>query len=333
MKKSPVIVISVCVLFILVFFLGPRASFDPVESPVITPLSISLDSLDLYVHLKDLGVPDLKPNNESRIRWADSIRKTRYSLVYLHGFSASPLESHLVPFEVADRYGMNLYIPLLTGHGRDDIESFADLQPNDLVSDAKEAIAIGQLIGEDVIVMSCSTGSTLSIYLAGGNLEMIDALIMYSPNIAIYNKMATLLTGPWGNQLLNALQGTYRLPDSTGTPEIPEYWTTTYRNEGLIALQDLLDQTMTTSIFKEVEQPYFLGYYYKDEENQDHVISIEAVKRFDESTNTPTDQKQLVAFPEAGAHVITHPQKSKSVEEVKERTFEYIESVLKIAPR
>ena len=39
----------------------------------------------------------LKPNNEARIIWADSGKaKTEYSIVYLHGFSAS----HLVPLRL-----------------------------------------------------------------------------------------------------------------------------------------------------------------------------------------------------------------------------------------
>lgn len=332
MKKAPLIVITGCFLVISIFFLGPKVTFTPLEDPGVALWDISLDSLDLYVHLKGAEVPGLKPDNESRIIWADSIRKTHYSLVYLHGFSASPLESHPLPFEVARRYGMNLYLPLLAGHGQDNKDSFKELQPNDLVKDAKEALAIGQLLGEDVIVISCSTGSTLAIYLAGANKELVDALIMYSPNIALYNRMAKLMTGPWGRQILLGVAGEYRLPDSTTTAAGHQYWTTTYHNEGLIALQSLLDQTMKQEVFEKVEQPYFIGYYYKNEKEQDKTISVEAIRRFDEQTGTPDRLKRLVAFPDAGEHVIANPIKSKSVAAVRDSTFQFMEAVLSLSP-
>ena len=42
---------------------------------------------------------------------------------------------------------MNLYMHLLEGHGKDDIESFATTTPAQLVNSALEAIAIGKKIG------------------------------------------------------------------------------------------------------------------------------------------------------------------------------------------
>lgn len=327
MKALKIIAIIIAIPAMIYFF-GPKPVAEPVEDPVITGWNISLDSLDQYVKQKDLGIPDLKPNNESRIAWVDSIRKTRYALVYLHGFSASPLESGSAPFDLAKRFGMNLYLPLLPGHGRANINSFKELKPNELITAAKEAVAIGQLLGEDVIVMSCSTGSTLSIYLAGANPEMIDALIMYSPNLHLYDPMAGLITGPWGEALVKSIAGEYynleHVPDSITDP----YWTPTYSSNGLIALQQLLDETMTPEVFSKIKQPYFIGYYFKNEEEQDHTISVPAILDFDKQTSTPADEKELVAFPEAGAHVIGNPLKSNQAAEVVEKTILYAEETL-----
>lgn len=332
MKKIIAAIVLMIVALTAVYFSGPRKNFEKLVSPHITLLDISLDSLDRYVHSKEADVLNLKPDNRSRIIWADSMRKTRYSLVYLQGFSASPMESHPVHLDFARRYSMNIYLPLLSGHGRDDRESFLDLQPNDLILDAKEAIAIGQLIGEDVIVMSCSTGSTLAIYLAGANAEVIDALIMYSPNIQLYAPTAKLITGPWGRNILLAITGPYHLPKEGSSGDALKYWTTTYRNEGLIALQSLLQQTMTDDVFEKIKLPYFAGFYYKNEEEQDKTISVAAIRMFDAKTTTLAEQKVLRAFPEAGEHVIANPLKSNSAEEVKLATFNFAEEVLGLVP-
>lgn len=321
-------VVFICLL--IAYLVGPKVQYGDIASAEIEPWTISLDSLDQYVKIKDLGVRKLKPNNESRIVWADSIRKTRYSVVYLHGFSASPMESDPVHFEFAKAFGFNLYLPLLPGHGRNDRESFADLEPNDLIFAAKEAIAIGQLLGDDVIVMSCSTGSTLSIYLAGANQELIDALIMYSPNIALKDPTAQLITMPWGVQIMKAVAGDYWNPDGDGEGDGLKYWTTTYRTEGLLALQTLIDETMSPEVFEKVTQPYFVGYYYKSEAESDPTISTDAILRFDEQTATPAQMKVLMPFPDAGAHVITNPIKSDASVAVLDATISYAESVLSL---
>ena len=320
-------------LLLLVIFLGPRPEFPSLESPKIERLGISLDSLDRFVQEKDLSVSNLKPDNQSMLFWADSLRKTPYSVVYLHGFSASPMESGTFPIEFAKDFGFNLYMPLLAEHGRNDRESFVDLTPNDLIVSAKQAIAVGQLIGENVIVMSCSTGSTLSIYLAGANHELIDVLMMYSPNIAIKDPTAAMITGPWGKQLLKAVSGDYWNPNGRGEGDALKYWTTTYRTEGLIALQSLLDQTMTTEVFGKVTQPMFVGYYHKNEEENDPTISTDAIQDFIKSVATPKSFIVDHPFPNAGAHVITNPIKAENVHEVKDATYLFMTEKLKVYPR
>ena len=62
-------------------------------------------------------------------------------------------------------------------------------------------LLIGRLIGNKVVVMSCSTGSTLALYLAAKNHEWIDGLICYSPNIDTYDQATHLVDGPWGLQI------------------------------------------------------------------------------------------------------------------------------------
>lgn len=317
------------VLFLIagIYFFGPREKFRTID-PVIKPADIEIGEVDQYVKNKDIGIPNLKENNQGRVIWADSTMKTRYALVYLHGFSASPMEGNPVHYQIARKYGMNMYIPRMAGHGLDDKDSFADLEPADLINSAKEAIAIGRLLGEKVIVMSCSTGSTYSIYLASLNPGWIDAMIMYSPNIEIYDKTSRLLTGPWGLQMGRYFLGKYY---ETRT-DFPQFTTETYRTEGLIALQKLLDESMSESIFKGVQCPYFAGFYFRNEDEQDKVVSTDAIRSFHEVTSTPEDQKVLVPFPDVGNHVIPSGLHSKDIESVIMETSTFLEKIMSLEP-
>ena len=59
-----------------------------------------------------------KPNNESKVVFHDSIpKKTPYSILYLHGFSASTEEGNPVHINIANALGANIYLPRLFGHG------------------------------------------------------------------------------------------------------------------------------------------------------------------------------------------------------------------------
>ncbi|MCB9349670.1 MAG: alpha/beta hydrolase [Lewinellaceae bacterium] len=314
-------------LLVVAFLLGPRAHF-PAFDGKMPGIDWAITDLDSIIQTREAAVPNLKPDNQARVIWADSVRRTPYSVVYLHGFSASPMEGDPVHREFASRYGCNLYLARLPQHGIDDAESFKDVTPKDWIDAAAEALAIGHLLGEKVILMSCSTGSTLSIYLAAENPEAVDGLIMYSPNIAIADPAAILLTYPWGLQTARAMVGTYRtIPGFIGW-DAEKYWTVKYRTEGLQALQALLDATMQPRYFEKIRQPLFIGYYYKNEKEKDEVISIEAIKTFFEHTSTLPASKQLVAFPDVNTHILPSRLFSKSLPAVQEATYQFAEKVL-----
>ncbi len=313
------------VLLIGGVFAGPRADF-PALVKELPKLGVSILELDNYIQEKERKIENLKPDNEAQIVWADSVRKTPFSIVYLHGWSASQEEGDPIHEELAKKYGCNLYLSRLAGHGIDSKDSFLKLSPKDLLESAKEALLIGNLIGEKVILMSCSTGGTLSIYLAAEYPELVHAQMLYSPNIHIYSSTTKLLTGPWGSQLGHALIGNYRSFDRP--QEIQQYWTTTYRMEGLICLQKLLDETMKPDIWSKVTQPLFLGYYFKNEEEQDKTVSVEAMLEFYENVLTPAGLKRKVAFPDVGGHVVLSRMRSKDLPSVRKETFAYVEEVL-----
>jgi len=330
MKKFLLISVVIIALLFSGLLLGPKPDFPSFDAN-IEPLNLPLDVLQAQIIENEANTPNVKPDNEARIIWADSLQKTPYSVVYLHGFSASQVEADPIHREFAKRYGCNLYLSRLAGHGTENKENFLDLTPKSLIETAKHAIQVGQLLGEKVIVMSCSTGGTLSAYLAAHNPDLIDAQILYSPNIEIYDGNSKLLTYPWGLQLARWVSGSnYRTIGFTG--ELANYWTNTYRIEGIVALQGLLDETMKEEVFNKISQPLFVGYYYKNEDEQDKVVSVEAIHDFFSKVSTPFEQKSKVAFPNTGNHVISCRLQSKDVETVREKTYRFAESVLGLTP-
>ena len=168
----------------------------------------------------------------------------------------------------------------------------------------EEAIAIGQIIGKSVIVMSCSTGSTLSAILAARNPGSIQSKIMYSPNIDIKDGKLDILSYPWGYQIakMNLGREVLTIPYP---PDRINYWNDAYHIKGLVSLKTLINQTMTKETFKGIDQPLYIGYYYRDEINQDQVVSILRMYDFFNQVSTPPGQKKMIAFPDAKRHVIT----------------------------
>jgi pimeloyl-ACP methyl ester carboxylesterase len=290
-------------------------------------LTLDLRQLDAYIQQKEAKF-SLKPDNEARIVWADSVRQTEYAVVYLHGLSACQEEGNPLHRDFAMRYGCNLYLSRLPMHGETNPDAFQHISPEALMEGAKEAIAIGKLLGKKVIIMGCSTGGTLGLYLAQNDPEIV-ALMLYSPNIDIANPASELLTAPWGQQIAELVSGG-KYHKWEASPAQQAYWQTQYRIEGLSAVKSLVEQTMTPTVFQQVKQPVFMGYYYKDEKHQDEVVSVDAMLKFFDQLGTPNELKRKMSFPTAGAHVICGKLFSKDVETVKAESFKWAEEVLKL---
>lgn len=323
-----------CLMFLGVIFLyavGPRSTYKKVDG-TIEKMTIPLASLDQVIAQKEEKITQLKPNNQARIIWYDSIpTKTIYSVVYLHGFSSSQEEGAPIHEDFARRYGCNLFLSRLEDHGRSDTNSFINLTPHNYVESAKEAIAIGNIIGEKTIVISCSTGSTLAAYLSAENPDLIWANIMYSPNIDLYDPTSAALTWPWGKQIAEMSFGGEH-NRITYSPAAAQYWNSIYHLNGVLAVKSLINQTMIPEIFQKIDQPLLLGYYYRNEVDHDKVVSVEAMKDFFMQANTPMDRKIMVAFPDAGRHVIASHVLSNDIKGVKKETFRFAEEILGLEP-
>ncbi len=314
-----------------VYFLGPRQKI-PVLEAGLPELNIPIEELDRHVADREAEIDNIKPNNKASIFWADSIKqKTPYSIVYLHGYSASAEEGAPLHKEMAKRYGCNMYLPRLYGHGVRSDDVFADMTPEKLMNSAREAVAVGKILGEKVILLSCSTGGTLSFFIASENKE-IHSLITYSPNFDLADKNSEHLIKPWGLQLARMMFGSkYR--EFEANEEVKKYWNNRYRLEGLISLKALVKSTMTPETFQKISQPAFIGYYYKNEEECDKIISIEKIKTLGKKLSTPDEQKRIIAFSNVGSHVINSQLFSQDLESVREETFKFCEEVLGLVPK
>src|SRR6478736_54050 len=115
------ILFSLPVLLIIIYFAGPAPS-TPKWSTVMPVVPQEPATLEQYVADQE-SKHKIKPDNEARIIWFDSTKKkTEYSVVYLHGFSASQEEGDPVHIDFAKKFGCNLFLSRLEDHGIDTVE-------------------------------------------------------------------------------------------------------------------------------------------------------------------------------------------------------------------
>ena len=324
MRILKIVILSIFAL-IVIYFLGPKPP-KPVLNETL-PTVASIDTLDAYI--KAMEAPyKIKPNNEAKIIWADSSKtQTDYAIVYLHGFSASQMEGDPVHQNIAKQFNCNLYLARLAEHGIDTTEDLVNLTADQYWESAKLAFAIGKQIGKKVILMSTSTGGTLALQLAATYPE-IAGLILYSPNIEVFNPAAPLLDNPWGLQIGRAVLKSNYVDIKYKDSAYPKYWNTHYRIEAVVALQNLLEATMTETTFKKIHQPTLALYYYKDEANQDNVVKVSAIQKMMQQIATPSNLKMEMAMPNTGNHVIASPIVSKDIVSVEQATAKFMKEVI-----
>lgn len=320
-------------LLVVVYLLGPKPS-KPELNKDLPSLPTSIASVESFLEKKEAAF-DIKPDNESRIFWAnDSVKeRTKYCVLYLHGFSASWYEGYPTNVEFAEKFGCNLYAPRLFDHGLITEDPLLNMTPDKLWESAKQALMIARGLGKKVIIMSTSTGGTLGLKLAADFPEYVDGLILYSPNIRINDKSVFVLTKPWGLQIGRKVIGSkYRLTNEDFDSKDCQYWNCKYRLEAVVYLRQLTEVTMKKETYKNVATPVFLGYYYKDEDNQDKTVRVDAMLKMFDQLGTDSSNKVKVAFPEAGEHVIACELTSGCVDEVINQTIKFGIEILGLTP-
>jgi len=317
-------------LLVIGYLMGPKPP-TPVYKKDMPAVPEQSAKLEEYILEKE-SAHKIKADNEARIVWFnDSARdKTEYAIIYLHGFAASQQEADPVHRNIAKKFGCNLYLARLAEHGLDTIDAMKKLSADKYWESAKEALAIGKQLGNKVIIMGTSTGGTNALQLAAAYPNDVEALILLSPNIAINDPNAWLLNNPWGLQIATMVVGS-RYIDSEDQRDIyKKYWYPQYRLEAVVALQEMLESSMTKENFSKINEPTLLLYYYKDEVHQDSTVKVQPMKEMLAQLSTPANLKRDIPMPNTGDHVIGSPLKSKDVEGVEREIEKFMIEVLKI---
>jgi len=221
----------------------------------------------------------------------------------------------------------------MSDHGIDTTDALLYMTADRLWKTSKEALAVGEQLGDKVILMSTSTGGTLSLLLASKYPDKVSALINFSPNVRINDPAAFLLNDPWGLQIARLAMGGKERVTGPENDESSKYWNNKYRLEAVVNLQQLVETSMKPDTFKKVHCPSLTVAYYKDEQHQDPTVKVEAEEWMNDELATPKELKRFVKLPNVGAHPLASSIFSKDLESVRKTTFSFAEEVLKLEPK
>jgi len=224
------------------------------------------EGVQVYFESIESAFDDITNGVEKRVVWAEGgyEAKTPYSIVYIHGFSATSEEIRPIPDRIAAQLGANLVYTRLAGHGRDG-EAMAEATVEKWMTDVAEALAAGRAVGEEVIVISTSTGGTLASAAALDETmgSQIAAMIFVSPNFQVNDPFAFLLGLPGVRVWAKWLVG----PEQSFEPKNDQhakYWTYRYPTEAVAPMGALLREVNNLD-FSKANQPALFWYSQDDQ--------------------------------------------------------------------
>lgn len=230
--------LAVIILGAALWVFGP---YEPVNTKVSFDAAALGDDPAAYLAAQEAKFDDIRPGAAKRIVWAgDPGAKTPISVVYFHGFSASAEEIRPVPDRIAQALGANLVFTRFTGHGRSG-DAMAEATAERWMQDAAEAMAVARAVGDEVLVLSTSTGGTIAA-LTALDPEMskgIKGMAFVSPNFGINNPAAPLLTMPAARYWLPSLVGAERSFEPRNEGQAA-HWTTRYPSVAALPLAALV---------------------------------------------------------------------------------------------
>jgi esterase/lipase len=323
--------LGIILVLLLIYTAGPKPPKPNFDIPDIC-LPASINDLDKQINESERLVKGIKPDNQARIIWADSLKKekTKIAFLYLHGFSASQAEGDPVHKDLAKKFNANIYLARLAEQGIEKGDStMINLTADNYEASAEKALDIANILGDEVIVIGTSAGGSLTLFLASRH-SGIRAIVLYSPCVSLYDGTAMILNKPWGLQIARQFTGGLVKKFESESEKHANYWQLHYRIEALVALQNLVSNTMKPENFSKIKCPVFLGYYYKNETEQDNTVSVPAMLKMFDELGTPPGLKQKKAFPDAGAHVIASYIRSKDWQSVERETGKFLIDKVKL---
>jgi esterase/lipase len=301
-----------CFVLGLVFILGPTPKVDlstriktgRFSSSKYAQLSQSQALINMRDDLASLEKlqPDLPAGAEKAIFFSSESRpkKTKYCILYLHGFSATRQEISPVPEDTAKQLHANYHANRLTGHGLSG-EELTSATPYDWMYDTLEAWQIAEQLGEQVIIMCTSTGGTLATWLAQQDVTAgkLAAMIMVSPNFGPKHWAMPLFQMPWSKHwiplITNGTHGWEPTSEAGAT-----FWTYQYPTSVLHDMNALVRAVFRSRV-EHIEVPTL--FIYADEDK-----IVDAKKTDQIARRWGSAVKHRIAFPARpndNNHVIT----------------------------
>jgi hypothetical protein len=207
----------------------PDAKFPPFNAARLTA------DVDPYLAAAEGGFTDIRPGAAKRVagptrRFAIARRWRWFTCMDLR---LQPKKSGNLPDKVAAAFGANLYFAGLCGHGAN-IRAMSEASVSAWLDDLAESLAVGEALGERVVMIGMSTGASL-VTAALGDASFrsrIAARVFLSPSYGISRPDASLLTLPSSSLLARLLLSrTYSFLQANA--EHAAHWTTSYPSSAL----------------------------------------------------------------------------------------------------
>jgi alpha-beta hydrolase superfamily lysophospholipase len=310
------IVLSCFIAFAVIALLGPRptpVSLSEVSyeaNPLVAAAQQSITDLqngnvsseyrqqkiEALVAGIDADVTDelRDPRCKSRLRWYGKAGdRTDTSIVYLHGFSASPDDLHPTLDLLAESMQANLLRIRLRGHGLAN-DGLSAVKSSQWLEDAAIARKIGTLIGRRTLLVGMSTGGSIALLSAMQNPLDLLGLALLSPNFAVRNQGSKILTWPWGRQIAAVVTGSRRHKWVPESPLRAALWTTDYDLSAAAEMQSIVDAVRGLPL-SEMRAPTLVVH-----SNTDNVVSIEEMQAKFAEFGSPI--KQLIPLAGSSRH-------------------------------
>jgi alpha-beta hydrolase superfamily lysophospholipase len=252
------------VLALAVYFLGPTNEFGPDAPAERAQPPAELMQLPHWLAEQEAQWHDIREGLAKRVTWMQTVgERTPWAVVYVHGFTASRLETYPLAMQVAQALGANVFETRLAGHGRTP-DAMGEPTVQDWLADIHEALTIGRQLGDRVLVMGVSTGATLATWQALRPEGQSDvAYVLISPNYGPKLKKAEIVNMPWGRELALKIEGPMRTGEPRNEAEA-HAWTSSYPTQAVFPMMALVKRIRESDL-SQLIAPVLMLYSPADE--------------------------------------------------------------------
>ena len=306
-----------------VYCLGPVVDYPPIHLSHETELPQRLGDLEKWLDKRESAFEFIKPQNEQLVVWASEKKEqTPWSIVYIHGFSSSRLETAPLTQEIAKKLKANVFYTRLTGHGQHAAD-LAQATPQEWVKDYLLALDIGHLLGEKVLIISCSTGSTIATLASEtAQAHFTQAHVFISPNFGPKDKRAEIILLPWGKEIAQWIEGKTH-QSGVADPAEELAWYNAYPTEALFPMMYLVKLTRQSSL-KDFKHPLLVLYSERDQ-----VVDVTEIKAAFSLMGSSQKQMLNVEYSDSkNQHVLAGSIKApKAVEPLSQEILKWVQTL------